>query len=370
MMSSSPTCDSCGQVFRLGARFCPECGRPVGEPGQPATQSSAGPPAGGGYPGYTPTTGQSAWSGYTPTTVQPAAAPAEAVQAPSPDMTPARDVAPVRDPDPARDMAAARESAPSWPSPAPSAAVVPWPPPSPPATPQRGPEPGPPARMPPPRHRGSSRWPLLAALIAVVVLGVGTGIGLTVLGHKSHKAGPAQQSTSAGPASPAGVPTSASAAPTPASSLPPEQQAAGALAALLARSGTNRSAITQAVTDVQNCSSDLGQDKTVFDSAAASRTSLLTDLGTLPDRSALPAAMLQDLTAAWQASVLADQDYAKWTQDGISQGCSTSGYSSDPNYQAASVPDQQATTNKQAFAALWSGIASKYDLPDYQWNQI
>ena len=51
-------------------------------------------------------------------------------------------------------------------------------------------------------------------------------------------------------------------------------------------------------------------------------------------------------------------------------GCSTGGYSSDANYQAAEAPDQRATTSKQAFAALWSGIASEYNLPDYQWNQI
>lgn len=203
------------------------------------------------------------------------------------------------------------------------------------------------------------------------MLGVGTGVGLTVLGHKpGPRPGPIRQSTGSGSASPTVGPTSESPTPTSSPSLPPRQQAASALAGLLARSGTDRNAITQAVTDVEGCSGDLGHDKTVFDNAASSRQSLLDDLGTLPDSSALSATMLQDLNTAWNASAQADQDYSEWTQDEISQGCSTSGYSSDPHYQAASVPDQQATTSKQAFAALWSGIASDYNLPDYQWNQI
>ena len=79
--------------------------------------------------------------------------------------------------------------------------------------------------------------------------------------------------------------------------------------------------------------------------------------------------MLQDLTAAWQASGQADQDFANWTQDEISQGCSTS-YQSDASYQAAMAPDGQATKDKQAFAPLWAAIADEYGLPRYRYNQI
>ncbi len=39
-------------------------------------------------------------------------------------------------------------------------------------------------------------------------------------------------------------------------------------------------------------------------------------------------------------------------------------------YQAATVPDEQATTDKKAFAALWTAIANEYGLPSYQYNQI
>jgi uncharacterized lipoprotein len=79
--------------------------------------------------------------------------------------------------------------------------------------------------------------------------------------------------------------------------------------------------------------------------------------------------MLQDLTTAWQASGQADQDFAQWTQDEISHGCSTN-YQSDASYQATTVPDEQATKYKKAFAAQWAAIANEYGLPLYQYNQI
>jgi len=111
-----------------------------------------------------------------------------------------------------------------------------------------------------------------------------------------------------------------------------------------------------------------GQDETIFSNAAASHQALLGQLAALPDRSALPASMLQDLMA-WQASNEADQDFATWARDEISHGCSTN-YQSDAGYQAASVPDGQATKDKMAFAELWTAIANEYGLPLYQYNQI
>ena len=161
--------------------------------------------------------------------------------------------------------------------------------------------------------------------------------------------------------------SASSAASSPA--LPPGRQAAQALAALLAQSGTDRAAVTQAVSAVAACSPGLSQAETTFSTAASSRQALLGKLAALPDRSALPAAMLQDLTTAWQASGQADQDFANWTRDEISHGCSTS-YQSDASYQAAMGPDGQATTDKKAFAALWTAIANEYGLPVYQYNQI
>jgi len=188
--------------------------------------------------------------------------------------------------------------------------------------------------------------------------------------------GPAgQQSPAAAPAPSSALSAVPSAVPSPVSSpvsspaLPPRRQAAQALAALLAQSGTDRAAVTQAVSAVAACAPGLSQDETIFSNAASSHQALLGKLAALPDSSALPASMLQDLTTAWQASGQADQDFANWTQDEISQGCSTN-YQSDASYQAATVPDDQATTDKKAFAALWTAIADEYGLPSYQYNQI
>ena len=127
--------------------------------------------------------------------------------------------------------------------------------------------------------------------------------------------------------------------------------------------------MTQAVSAVEDCSANLSQDETIFNDAASSRQALLGKLAALPDRSALPTSMLPDLATAWQASGQADQDFAKWAQDEISQGCSTN-YQSETNFAAATVPDNQATKYKKAFATLWTEVASEYGLPDYQYNQI
>jgi hypothetical protein len=198
----------------------------------------------------------------------------------------------------------------------------------------------------------------------------GTAGGKTLILHWNGQT----WSGTAGQLPPAAAPTS-SFAPSATSSavsspaLPPRRQAAQALAALLAQSGTDRAAITQAFNAVAACSPGLSQDETIFSNAASSHQALLAKLAALPGRSALPASMMPDLTMAWQASGQADQDFAKWTQDEITQGCRTNDQS-DASYRAATAPDEQATKDKKAFAALWTAIADEYGLPLYQYNQI
>jgi hypothetical protein len=148
-----------------------------------------------------------------------------------------------------------------------------------------------------------------------------------------------------------------------------EQQAATNLAALLRQSVTDRSSITVAVTDVDQCGPSLNQDPQTFQSAAASHQQLLSQLSSLPGRSALPAAMLQSLTSAWQASAAADKDLGQWARDEVSNGC-TQNDQADPKFQAAAGPDGQATTEKKAFVSQWNPIASQYRLATYQWNQL
>jgi zinc ribbon protein len=346
-MSSSQHCNNCGQELRAGARFCPECGRPLAVPVPPDTPRSTdlSSPAGSApaAPEYSETVQSPASPRYGPAN-WPAKSAADPVPVPA-------------------------DTLPSF-----SSAV-----PAGPAAPPREPDhwlaadpPGPsPAEVRPKR----SRRPLLAAIIAVVVLGTGTGVAIAAFPFHHRQAtnvGAAHNRVTARP-SPTAAPTSPSAAPTssPASSPLPatREQAAQALSALLAQSGTDRTAVTQADNAVQDCSAGLSQDKMAFSQAASARQALLGKLAALPGRSALPAPMLQDLTLAWQASDEADQDFAKWTQDEIAQGCSTNDQS-DTNFTAATTPDGEATKYKKAFAALWTPIATQYGLPAYQYNQL
>jgi hypothetical protein len=208
--------------------------------------------------------------------------------------------------------------------------------------------------------RRGSRWPLIAGLVMLLAAG-GAAIALLIL-HSSHAsraaAGRSPQHSAGQP-----LPTAATTAPSS------QQQAAEGLAALLAQSVKDRGAVVNAVSDVNQCGPSLSQDPQAFQNAATSRQDLLSRLAALPGRSSLPGQMLQALASAWQASVEADQDYAQWAQDELSRGCTRNDHS-DPNYQAATGPDDRATAGKKAFSPLWDPIAAEYGLPAYQWNQL
>ena len=233
-------------------------------------------------------------------------------------------------------------------------------------------EPGPPLHTGPARDPASwpadgrrRRWrPLVLGLVVLICAGIAAGVLFVLRSSHTGRVAAAAHSGAAGGRSAKAV-ASAGATSTP----PPRQQAAKALAALLAQSVTDRSAITGSVSDVSQCGPTLNQDAQTFDNAATSRQNLLSQLAGLPARTALPASMLQDLTRAWQASAAADQDLAQWAQDESSGGCTPNDHA-DPHFKAAAGPDGQATSAKQAFVAQWNPIASEYGLASYQWNQL
>jgi hypothetical protein len=170
--------------------------------------------------------------------------------------------------------------------------------------------------------------------------------------------------------------TGATAAATPTASAPAsttgqaQRAAAAQLAGLLSQSGTDRADVIRAVGSVRACdnAAALSKDATTFSVAAANRQKLLSRLASLPGRSALPAAMVSDLTAGWQASAQVDTDLAKWATAAASH-C-RKGNQNDTNLKASYGPDGQATAGKQAFASLWNPLAKKYALPTYQWEQL
>jgi hypothetical protein len=222
-------------------------------------------------------------------------------------------------------------------------------------------------------------------LIALLVLLAGGGAAGVLIAHPfSHPAIKETASTGTSPTAQGGQPShsraSSSASPTaPASAVSPspstaapavtERQAATNLATMLSQSVSDRAAIISAASDVGDCGPDLSSDAKVFDNAANSRKSLLTSLTTMPGRTALPAALLSDLTQAWQASIAADQAYAQWANDENTQGCVVND-TSDPGYQATVTPNANATKYKTAFVGQWNPVAAQYGLTQYTEDQL
>jgi hypothetical protein len=257
---------------------------------------------------------------------------------------------------------------------------------------EMGPAPtGPPpgfTRQPPRRHDGRRSGSSLTLWIVLAVFLVGGGTaGFLIARPFSHQTLNETASTGTGPAAPGGSAASSGAAgassaspgasgsgstPSSAPSSAPavtEQQAATSVAAMLSQSVSDRAAISSAASDVGACGPDLDSDPKVFDDAASSRKSLLASLTALPGRAALPPALISDLTQAWQASIAADQAYAQWANDEITQGC-VQNDTSAPGYQATITPNANATKYKTAFVAGWNPIAARYDLTQYQQDQL
>lgn len=199
------------------------------------------------------------------------------------------------------------------------------------------------------------------------------GVVLAVIATRHHSVTPVSAVAGSGSA------TAASSASVSAQSVPTagtstaakvtKRQAAQHLEGLLSQSASDRTAITQAVSDVETCGPSQNQDQYAFKSAASSRRTLLMELESMPGASALPVPMLQDLTSAWHASIAADEDFARWANDEITHGC-VQNDTSDPGWVAADGPDAEATTDKQAFVSIWNPIATQYGLATYAWDQL
>ncbi len=251
--------------------------------------------------------------------------------------------------------------------------------------------PGPPR---PPRGQGNGArrsraplfWSVLSAALAIAVVAIvlllhpfshhaavndaanstKTAVPTTSVAASSATAtASASASASSSPSASASASVSASVS----STAVTERQAASNVAGMLASSVTDRTAINNAYNDVYNCGPSLHGDAAVFTRAVSSRRALLASLATMPGRAALPPALLADLTEAWRASMAADQGFATWANDEVTQGC-VAGDTSDPGYQATITPDNEATQYKTDFATEWNPIATTYGLTTYQQGQL
>jgi hypothetical protein len=257
----------------------------------------------------------------------------------------------------------------------------------PPPYPYQPPTPGPPEQPPRRDQRSGSSLGLLIVLLVVLVGGAATALLLarpfshtvrdTAGTGPGSGTGTATGTAGAGPSASGSAGTSPSSAPRSTGATSPgaspgaatAQAAATRVASMLSGSAADRTAILTAYQDVTSCGTQLAAAPKVFADAAGSRRSLIASLAGLSGRATLPPALVSDLTKAWQASIAADNDYAKWADDEIAQGC-VANDTGDPAYQSANGPDAQSTQDKDAFVALWNPIAADYGLTQYEASQL
>ena len=215
-------------------------------------------------------------------------------------------------------------------------------------------EPNGPEREPSaPRHR-VPRLILAAAAVAVVAVGAGAGVALS------------KQSTPSRPA--AALPAASSRAtasrsPTPPSASVLASRQAVALNMLLTSSAAARTALHDAVRQVDACT-NLATAVSQLQSVVNERTGEYNRASSLPT-SALPdgTAVKSALTGALSSSLKADRDYLTWAQQQQAGGCTPSNQSTA--YNAAYGASQLADTAKQAFVQVWNPVAAKYGIkPD------
>jgi hypothetical protein len=207
------------------------------------------------------------------------------------------------------------------------------------------------------------RGPLVPAVVAAtLVVIVAVAVVLVVQNNSPSNAGTGASATTS--------PTATSSAAAVA-----ESQAATQLEGLLAQSGNDRADVGAAAGNVDACQ-DLAASAREFSKAATNRKTLLAKLAQLPERSALPNAMLADIRGGWQASATVDEDLAKWASKAATGGCTKatkkdpSANSKDPNLNASYMYDTIATTDKTAFVKLWNPLARKDGLPTYTIYQL
>ena len=210
---------------------------------------------------------------------------------------------------------------------------------------------------------------LMPAVAALVLAAIAVPVVLVAYPFGDHRPGAAATvaaltTTGYSSAPPASASSAAPASPPSATATASAQEAAESLASLLARSVADRVAVHHAYDDVRGCGSDLSSDAQVFENAAASRQQLVSQLADLPSGSALSLQMQQELSGAWQASAAVDSDYAQWALDEGAGTCVPDD-TADPNFQAASGPNEQATQDKLAFTWLWNQLAGNYGLTQY-----
>ncbi|WP_369184212.1 hypothetical protein [Streptomyces sp. Y1] len=227
------------------------------------------------------------------------------------------------------------------------------------------------------------RTPLLIGFAVLLVLAIGGGLLLASNGDDSDRNGQAAPAPTAAPASgnpqPAPAPTGSDAAPTGAATTPaaptatptptattagPQAQTqAQALNDLLSKGEDAKAPIGSALAKVISCPSkaDIENAAKDFDTGAAQRQSLLTDLSHLTVTD-LPggADAVNSLKSAWQLSADADKSYAAWAHAIAQQGCSDKAPTTADRTRADSLSSQASKAKTDFLNNKWKPIATTY----------
>ncbi|MFJ4849486.1 MULTISPECIES: hypothetical protein [unclassified Streptomyces] len=206
-----------------------------------------------------------------------------------------------------------------------------------------------------------------AALIGIVVGGCAiAGLAAGALMSGGDDTGP---TASAGQsASPSGAPDGSGGG----NDASAAEKQAGELDSLLKESGGSRTAVINAVANINQCD-NLDQAATDLRAAAKQRGELIARLKTLsvdqlPDHQRL----VEALNKAWSASAAADNHYAAWA-DQVRDGkrmCKHGKARTTGQTAAGNNESGNATQAKKTAVGLWNTIAKKYDLTEHQYTQI
>jgi serine/threonine protein kinase len=218
-------------------------------------------------------------------------------------------------------------------------------------------EPNAPEREPSGPRRRVPRLILVAAAVVVASGGVASGVALSKQSTPARPAAALPAASSRATPSQSPSPTSSP----PASVLASEQ--ATALNMLLTSSAAARTALHDAVKQVDACS-NLANAVSQLQGVVDQRVGEYSRAGSLPT-SALPdgTAVKSELIGALGNSLKADRDYLTWAQQQQAGGCTPSNQSGA--YKAAYGASQLANAAKAAFIQVWNPVAAKYGIkPD------
>lgn len=219
----------------------------------------------------------------------------------------------------------------------------------------------------PPQAARSTSGAGRAGIVALFLLLILVGFGVHLAGSGSNSG----SLTSRSEAASAGTGGSDSDGQTPSDGTgSTARDQAAAVDALLQENVGTRSGVGDAVASVQQCDG-LADDADVFSQAATARRGLLGRLNTL-DVSSLTGGeqAVADLRTAWSASGAADDAYKRWAENLGAGGCSPDSTGDASEFKDAADASGRATAAKKTFVGEWNGIADRYGLARYSWNDV